>query len=166
MRNERAANAGSPAFNLHDATEGGRNAQLLQKARIAGHSARVTAAASLQSRARPSKVMAISSFQHSLAIRSQICACPARHSAIRLCCAFRLFPFRILMVWHTLWMQRIWVCYLGDTTGVKAGQPKPGHIKIPKRTYCERRTNRVHCLSSVDSGGAAGPRCRGVESRP
>jgi hypothetical protein len=35
-----------------------------------------------------------------------------------------------------------------------------------KRTYCEQRTNSVHYLPSVDSGGAVGPRCRGVESRP
>jgi hypothetical protein len=38
--------------------------------------------------------------------------------------------------------------------------------KFAERTYCEQRTNSVHCLSSVDSDGAAGPRCRGVESRP
>src|SRR5262245_42342190 len=38
--------------------------------------------------------------------------------------------------------------------------------KPAKRTYCEQRTNSVHCLPSVDSGGAARPRCRGVESRP
>src|SRR5215471_13261549 len=38
--------------------------------------------------------------------------------------------------------------------------------KPAKRTYCEQRTNSVHCLSSVDSGGAVRPRCRGVESRP
>src|SRR5262249_14714352 len=38
--------------------------------------------------------------------------------------------------------------------------------KSAERTYCEQRTNSVHCLCSVDSGGAARPRCRGVESRP
>lgn len=76
----------------------------------------VPAAAALHFRARVSNLPAVSSFQHSLAIRSQMRACARRQSAIGSRLQRGFFAFAIPYEWHSLGLYNIQAFHLRGLT--------------------------------------------------
>src|SRR5215472_11029723 len=72
--------------------------------------------------------------------------------ALRGCNAATLISFQRRMDKNRFFIAR--ACSYPSGLGIEANAD--GNDQIPKRTYCEQRTNSVHFVPSVDSGGAAG----------